>query len=216
MPEWIILIGYKTRKTVFKLIFNIEAVFIFSRSGLMNKKVILIIVLVLAIILAYSYMSNKHNNKTLKPSAENLINETIKYSIKEIDADYVELSEISKKYSLDDAILDKCYVYMEGREYNKEVFNSFISNVDEGQKSKARVVKGNDASGVVIVDLKYDGYDIEVTEDSTRDTSIKEDERRITTNKYKKEIIKKIDDKSYWILYNNNPDEDYYIVSQVN
>lgn len=216
MPEWIILIGYKTRKTVFKLIFNIEAVFIFSRSGLMNKKVILIIVLVLAIVLAYSYMSNKHNNKTLKPSAENLINETIKYSIKEIDADYVELSEISKKYSLDDAILDKCYVYMEGREYNKEVFNSFISNVDEGQKSKARVVKGNDASGVVIVDLKYDGSNIEVTEDSTRDTSIKEEDRKITTNKYKKEIIKKIDDKSYWILYNNNPDEDYYIVSQVN
>ena len=33
---------------------------------------------------------------------------------------------------------------------------------------------------------------------------------------YKKEIVKKIDDKSYWILYNNNPDEDYYIVSQVN
>ena len=182
----------------------------------MNKKVILIIVLVIAIVLAYSYMSNKHNNKTLKPSAENLINETIKYSIKEIDADYVELSEISKKYSLDDAILDKCYVYMEGREYNKEVFNSFISNVDEGQKSKARVVKGNDASGVVIVDLKYDGSNIEVTEDSTRDTSIKEDERKITKEKYNKEIIKKIDDKSYWILYNNNPDEDYYIVSQVN
>ena len=216
MPEWIILIGYKTRKTAFKLIFNIEAVFIFSRSGLMNKKVILIIVFVLAIILAYSYMSNKHNNKTLKPSAENLINETIKYNVKEIDADYVELSEISKNYSLDDAILDKCYVYMEGREYNKEVFNSFISNVDEGQKSKARVVKGNDASGVVIVDLKYDGSNIEVTEDSTRDTSIKEEDRKITTNKYKKEIIKKIDDKSYWILYNNNPDEDYYIVSQVN
>ena len=182
----------------------------------MNKKVILIIVLVLAIVLAYSYMSNKHNNKTLKPSAENLINETIKYNIKEIDADYVELSEISKKYSLDDAILDKCYVYMEGREYNKEVFNSFISNVDEGQKSKARVVKGNDASGVVIVDLKYDGSSIEVTEDATRDTSIKEDERKITKEKYNKEIIKKIDDKSYWILYNNNPDEDYYIVSQVN
>ena len=161
-------------------------------------------------------MSNKHNNKTLKPSAENLINETIKYNVKEIDADYVELSEISKNYSLDDAILDKCYVYMEGREYNKEVFNSFISNVDEGQKSKARVVKGNDASGVVIVDLKYDGSNIEVTEDSTRDTSIKEEDRKITTNKYKKEIIKKIDDKSYWILYNNNPDEDYYIVSQVN
>ena len=121
-----------------------------SVSGLMNKKVILIIVLVLAIVLAYSYMSNKDNNKTLKPSAENLINETIKYNVKEIKADYLEISEISKKYSLDDAILDKCYVYIEGREYNKEVFDSFISNVDEGQKSKARVVKGNDASGVII------------------------------------------------------------------
>ena len=182
----------------------------------MNKKVILIIVLVLAIVLAYSYMSNKHNNKTLKPSAENLINETIKYNIKEIDADYVELSDIPKGYSLDDAILDKCFVYVEGRAYNKEVFDNFVSDVDEGRKSKARVVKGNDASGVIIIDLKYDGSSIEVTEDSMRDTSIKEEDRKITTNKYKKEIIKKIDDKSYWILYNNNPDEDYYIVSQVN
>jgi hypothetical protein len=182
----------------------------------MNKKIVLIIILVIAIALSYSYMLNKHNNKTLKPSAENLINETIKYTVKEINADYMEISEISKKYSLDDAILDKCYVYIEGREYNKEVLNSFISNVEEGQKSKARVVKGNDASGVVIVDLKYDGSNIEVTEDSTRDTSIKEEDRKITTNKYKKEIIKKIDDKSYWILYNNNPDEDYYVVSQVN
>ena len=155
----------------------------------MNKKIVLIILLVIAIALSYSYMLNKHNNKTLKPSAENLINETIKYTVKEINADYMEISEISKKYSLDDAILDKCYVYIEGREYNKEVLNSFISDVEVGRKSKARVVKGNDANGVVIVDLKYDGYDIEVTEDSTRDTSIKEDERKITTNKYKKEIV---------------------------
>jgi len=182
----------------------------------MNKKIVLIIILVIAIALSYSYMLNKHNNKTLKPSAENLINETIKYTVKEINADYMEISEISKKYSLDDAILDKCYVYIEGREYNKEVLNSFISDVEVGTKSKARVVKGNDASGVIIIDLKYDGSSIEVTEDSTRDTSIKEEDRKITTNKYKKEIIKKIDDKSYWILYNNNPDEDYYIVSQVN
>ena len=182
----------------------------------MNKKVILIIVLVIAIVLAYSYMSNKHNNKTLKPSAENLISETIKYNVKEINVDYVELSEIPKDYSLEDAILNKYYVYVDGREYNKEIFDCFVSDIDDGRKSKARVVKGNDANGVVIVDLKYDGSNIEVTEDSTRDTSIKEEDRKITTNKYKKEIIKKIDDKSYWILYNNNPDEDYYIVSQVN
>lgn len=182
----------------------------------MNKKIVLIIILVIAIALSYSYMLNKHNNKTLKPSAENLINETIKYTVKEINADYMEISEISKKYSLDDAILDKCYVYIEGREYNKEVLNSFISDVEVGQKSKARVVKGNDASGVIIVDLKYDGFNIEITEDSTRDTSKSEEDRKIITNKYKKEIIKKIDDKSYWILYNNNPDEDYYVVSQVN
>ena len=83
----------------------------------MNKKVILIIVLVLAIVLAYSYMSNKHNNKTLKPSAENLINETIKYNIKEIDADYVELSDIPHEllserkfglYVINDLTDDKC------------------------------------------------------------------------------------------------------------
>ena len=42
----------------------------------MNKKIVLIIILVIAIALSYSYMLNKHNNKTLKPSAENLINET--------------------------------------------------------------------------------------------------------------------------------------------
>ena len=112
---------------------------------------------------------------------------------------------------------------LDGKEVSKNIKKSFEKRLEKLKQEKNVVpylavigIEGNDASGVVIVDLKYDGSNIEVTEDSTRDTSIKEEDRKITTNKYKKEIIKKIDDKSYWILYNNNPDEDYYIVSQVN
>ena len=81
----------------------------------MNKKVFIIIILLIAIPLCYAYEYNKQNNKKNRPTQANLVNETIKYdvNVKQITANYTILEDLSAKFDLDDAIRNNCFVYID-------------------------------------------------------------------------------------------------------
>ena len=184
----------------------------------MNKKIYIIIILLILIPVCYAYEFNKQHNRKSNPIQENIVNQTIKYDVdvKQITADYKELEELPAKFDLEDAIQSHYYVYMGGREYNKEVYTNFLINIEKGEKSFARVATTTIEGDVIIIDLNYDGSSITIKKDSTRDKFSSEEDRIITTAQYTHvgQITK--DDKNYWVAYNNNIDEDSFVISQIN
>ena len=72
----------------------------------MNKKIYIIIILLILIPVCYAYEFNKQHNRKSNPIQENIVNQTIKYDVdvKQITADYKELEELPAKFDLEDAI----------------------------------------------------------------------------------------------------------------
>lgn len=184
----------------------------------MNKKVFIIIILLIAIPLCYAYEYNKQNNKKNRPTQANLVNETIKYdvNVKQITANYTSLEDLSAKFDLDDAIRNNCFVYIDGREYNKEVYTTFISNYESQEPVIARVAKNTDEGDTIVLDLDYDGSTITVKEDSTRDKFASKENQKIITTQYNHTGQLEKDNNSYWVVYNKDVNEDFFVISQIN
>ena len=180
----------------------------------MNKKIILIIILLIAIVLSYTYEYNKQHNRSKSAQYGNMVNETIT-NVKQVNANYTSLEELPKDYTLDDAILSNCYVYISGREYNKEVYDNFVASVENKESAIARIARSSDEGDVIIIDLKYDGSKFVVTEDNTRDKYSDEEHRIIKSEEYNSMGQKKIENNNFWILYNSNEENDYFVISEI-
>ena len=180
----------------------------------MNKKILLIIILLIAIVLSYTYEYNKQHNRSKSGQYRNMVNETMT-NVKQVTANYTALDELPKDYTVDDAILSNCYVYINGREYNKEVYDNFISSVENKESAIARIARNTDEGDIVIIDLKYDGTKFVVTEDNTRDKYSDTEHRIIKSEEYNSMGQKKVENNNYWILYNSNAEDGYYVISQI-
>lgn len=180
----------------------------------MNKKIILVLILIIAIILSYAYEYKRQHNRSMNNHYENVVN-TLVVDVNQVTANYTPLEELPKDYTLDDAILNNCYVYISGREYNKEVYDSFVSNVENKREAVARIAKSTTEGDVIIIDLNYDGSKYIVTEDNTRDKYSDEKHRIIKSEEYNSIGQKKIENNNFWIVYNTNEEDNYFVISQI-
>lgn len=184
----------------------------------MNKKIYIIIILLILIPLCYAYEYNKQHNRKPNPIQQNIVNQSLRYdaSVKQITANYSELENLPTKFDLEDAIKNHYYAYFNGREYNKEVYTDFMSSVEKGETAVARVGQNTIEGDTIIIELKYDGSNITMKYDNTRDKFSSEENRIITTTQYTHVGQVTKDDKKYWVVYNKNIDEDSFVISQIN
>lgn len=127
-------------------------------------------------------------------------NNVIKNNKKEetnAEKQYVELENLPKEYTLEQAIQDNCFVITHNKIYNKDALNNFIANTAINAKDRkedsVRIVQTTTEGDLIITDLSYkikgnDSYydsipssNYIVKIDNTRDKFSSEQDRKITT-----------------------------------
>jgi hypothetical protein len=99
----------------------------------------------------------------------NLTIEGLKNYISKKDKEYVQLENLSKEYTLKNAIEDNCFVWNIQEEYNREVLENFVSKVNNKQNAFIRIAKVTIEGDVIIEDVKYEDNIFKLTIDYTRD-----------------------------------------------
>ena len=142
---------------------------------------IAIIIIILVLTVAWSMKSRTVPNVNTGDNGDKNITsgEHVDLSLETIK--YDELTELSKEYTVEEAIADNCFVI--GNEvHNKELLNEFMQKVENREDSKLRIVQTTASGDIVVSDIEFSGDIITYTEDYTRDTFI--GVSNIITNSY--------------------------------
>lgn len=142
---------------------------------------IAIIIIILVLTVAWSMKSRTVPNVNTGDNGDKNITsgEHVDLSLETIK--YDELTELSKEYTVEEAIADNCFVI--GKEvHNKELLNEFMQKVENREDSKLRIVQTTASGDIVVSDIEFSGDIITYTEDYTRDTFI--GVSNIITNSY--------------------------------
>lgn len=175
----------------------------------MKKSYFLVSVIVIALMIgALLYVSfyNKKVDKEGEDIDKLLINSGS-------EKNYLKLEDLPKKYSMQQAINDKCFVASVSETYNKETLDEFINNVKNKKPDTLRILQFTVEGDTIITDLEYlQNNTINVVHDSTRDKFSSQENRIITTNTYNMAEYRIIEDEHENIryLYLENPNKDFY------
>lgn len=82
---------------------------------------------------------------------------------------FIQLKKLSRVYTLENAISDKCFVWKAREEYNREVIENFVSKVRNKENAFVRIVFTTIEGDIVIDDVEYKDNIFKLTIDSTRD-----------------------------------------------
>lgn len=138
----------------------------------MNKSFKFVVFLIIGIILIVSMylgikLLNNDNNQEegiYDDKASTIIyNENDKEDIVE----YLNLKQLPVDYSIEQAIIDKCFVISD-KIYNEEILNNFVLGINEKKKVNLRVVEMMNTGNIGIIDLTYSGDVLICSEDYSR------------------------------------------------
>lgn len=125
----------------------------------MNKKIVTIIILILVIALGILYIIDMNNMKNNKPVIFSTWGK--KYAPPENlpNTENVELENLPKEYSLQQAIKDECFVIANNKIYNKNRLDEFIKNTGVNSQNRkedtVRIVEYTREGDPIITELSF-------------------------------------------------------------
>lgn len=124
---------------------------------------------------------------------------------------YINITELDKDYSLEEAIKDNAVVVSNNTIANPDLLDNFIVNINTGKSAFLRLVETTIEGDLIITDIKYDGNKVLIITDNTRDEFYEDSSKKISIDEYMhiEEIFNFDKDSvvSSLIVYNNNKDE---------
>lgn len=174
----------------------------------MKKIFLIVLALILTCILIL--LLTIYSIKTDKTNTEIINIDTFYKS--EVIGNYKDVRKLKKDYSIEDAKKDKCYIPSYKYDYNLKVYEEFIKEYNNKEKSFIRVALPTDEGDLILYDILYDGNKVYTVIDSTRDRYSSSINRNVDFQIFDSLIEYKDNSGSIWvILYNGEFKGEYQL-----
>lgn len=177
---------------------------------------VLVVLLLVGVVIGFMVGKNRNKTNEVKQSISS-VSDVYK---KNVTKGYVNINNLSKDYSVNDAIDDNCFV-VGNKVYNEKLYDEFINNFKNKKTSFIRVVQTTVEGDLYIIDVLYDkdSDKVYLVTDNTRDKFMEDKDRVISLSTY--ENVGEVD--NYFVAYNNelpskiNEDsKDLFIITSIN
>lgn len=183
-----------------------------------NKKITLSISIVIIILLCGLYLlkilplNNKISNSNIKENNNLEISDLDSFYNSLVTKNYEDIRNLDNNYTVEQAIEDGCFVSTPSKIQNIDLYNKFMSNYKNNKNAFIRVVQTTTEGDIIIYDIMYDSNTkkIILVTDSTRDKFSSSENRIIKLNKYENTQEYSYNDNLYWVIYNNELNDDTF------
>lgn len=131
---------------------------------------------------------------------------------------YVSIDELPKEYSINQMVKDNVLVIMHDKNYNTNLYDSFIEKLKKKQDAFLRIGSFTIEGDMIITDIRYDSQTKKaiITTDNTRDKFSSDENRKIRSEEYQyleeHDEMTKIGGVRKLIAYNGILENDYRVL----